>query len=96
MSLGGWGWAFRVYRLNSREAARRSLPFDILKRAKRCRSKNENKKWEHRSNLGKKEKNNRKVNIGGSNPELATANTKPSDLVIDGRFTVKLMAGSSF
>ena len=34
---------------------------------------------------------------GGSNPELATANTKPSDLVIDGRFTAaKLMAGSSF
>ena len=39
MSLGGWGWAFRVYRLNSREAARRPLRFDILKRAKRCRPK---------------------------------------------------------
>jgi len=34
--------AFRVFRLNSREAARRPLPFDILKRAKRCRPK---KKW---------------------------------------------------
>ena len=65
---------------------RRPLPFDILKRAKSAAvPKIKIKKWEHRSNLGKKEKNNRKVNIGGSNPELATANTKPSDLVIDGR-----------
>ena len=43
MSLGGWGWAFRVYRLNSREAARRPLPFDTLKRAKRCRPKKKKK-----------------------------------------------------
>ena len=39
MTSGGWGWVFRVYRLNSREAARRPLPFDILKRATRRRPK---------------------------------------------------------
>ena len=33
MSLGGWGWVFRVLSLNSREAARRPLPIYILKRA---------------------------------------------------------------
>jgi len=35
VSLGGWGWVFRVQSLNSREAALRTLPFDILKRATR-------------------------------------------------------------
>jgi len=44
VSLGGCGWAFRVYSLNSGEAALRPLHFVILKRAKRCRPKNKNKK----------------------------------------------------
>ena len=42
MSLGGWGWVFRVYSLNSREAALRPLPFDILKRATRRRPPKKN------------------------------------------------------
>ena len=43
VSLGGWGWVFRVNSLNSREAALRPLPFDILKRATRRRPKKKQK-----------------------------------------------------
>ena len=36
--LGGRAWVFWVKSLNGPEAALRSLPFDILERATRCRS----------------------------------------------------------
>ena len=38
MSLGGWGWVFRVQSLNSREAALRPLPTHILQSATRCQN----------------------------------------------------------